>query len=130
MNIYTIICYYRVRISIYIVFGCVFMLKFIDAPFLTAKTVKRIDKIKNNIEKGKYLSPICLIVFATHKEDVFDIIPIINFKIPNYYNNELLVIGVAENKKAAIKLCASLSNEYIKSGSNLSMRDYFYNLVI
>lgn len=105
------------------------MLRFIDAPYLTSKTIKKIDRIKKNIEAGKYISPVCIVTFASCSEDVFDIIPIITFKTSKKLYSDLLVIGVAENKKAAVKMCASLSNEYMKSKSKLSMREYFYNIL-
>lgn len=100
---------------------------YINNLFLTEKTEKKIEKIKENIADGKFISPICLIVISQNDADVFDIIPLINLKNKSYRGlyEDMHVLGIAESKKAAISLCVNMTEQYFNKKSPLSMRDYF-----
>ena len=105
------------------------MIRYINDLFLTEKNVKKIDKIKQDIENKKYISMACFITLAKNQTDVFDIIPILNLKLKSNMYDDLLVVGIAENKKAAVRLCAEISMQYINTDTSLSMREYFERYV-
>lgn len=106
------------------------MITFIDKPYLTDKISVKLEKVKKDILEEKLLSLACIITFSKNDSDVFDIIPINNLKLSKKYTEDILVIGIAENKKAAIKLCASLAEEYLKRSLDISMREYFEKLTL
>lgn len=106
------------------------MISFIEAPLLTKKTMKKVDKIISNINKRKYISNVCLISFSENEDDVFEIIPVVNFRFKLYENKDIQVIGITENKKAAVKMCARLSEEYIRNKSAISMKEYFKEILL
>ena len=102
-----------------------FMIEYINELYLTDKTKNKIDKIKNDILNEKLISLVCIIILSECESDVFDIIPLNNLKFRKNLNDKLLVLGIAENKKAAIKLCAKMIEEYMMKKSDKSMREYF-----
>lgn len=102
-----------------------FMIEYINELYLTDKTKNKIDKIKNDILNEKLISLVCIIILSECESDVFDIIPINILKFRKNLNDKLLVLGIAENKKAAIKLCAKMIEEYMMKKSDKSMREYF-----
>lgn len=106
------------------------MITVIEAPFLTKKTVKKVDRIKNKIKDGKYNSQVCAITLASNDVDVFDIVPLYSFKFKKNNEKDIVIVGLAENKKAAIKMCSRLAFEYLKVNQGCSMREYFENMLI
>ena len=102
-----------------------FIIEYINELYLTDKTKNKIDKIKNDILNEKLISLVCIIILSECESDVFDIIPLNNLKFRKNLNDKLLVLGIAENKKAAIKLCAKMIEEYMMKKSDKSMREYF-----
>ena len=101
------------------------MIEYINELYLTDKTKNKADKIKDDILNEKVLSLACIIILSECESDVFDIIPINNLKLRKNLNDMLLVFGIAENKKAAVKLCSKMIEEYMMSKSDKSMREYF-----
>ena len=101
------------------------MIEYINELYLTDKTKNKIDKIKNDILNEKLISLVCIIILSECESDVFDIIPLNNLKFRKNLNDKLLVLGIAENKKAAITLCAKMIEEYMMKKSDKSMREYF-----
>lgn len=106
------------------------MITVIDAPLLTEKTVKKVDKIRNRINNEKFNSSICAITLSSNDSDVFDIVPLFNFNFKSKCNEEVIIVGFAENKKAALKMCARLATEYLKLDNKISMREYFKNILL
>ena len=104
------------------------LIKYSDKIFLTDKVKKNIDKYRKDIEGRSYISRACLIRFAANEDDVFDIIPLINLKISEVYN-DITVIGIAESRKAAINLCAEMTKMYLDENSDVSMRHYFESML-
>lgn len=109
------------------------MIKYIDNLFLTEKASKKVNKIKEDIEKKKFTSLACIICISNNSSDVFDIIPVFMLKsIQKLYDSSLstdaddiCVLGIAESKRAAFRLCTEMSAYYINSKSELSMREFF-----
>lgn len=106
------------------------MITIIDAPFLTEKTARKIDRIKTKIKDGKFNSSICAIAIASNDVDVFDIVPLFCFKFRKDIAYDIVIVGFAENKKAAIKMCSRLASEYLKDNTACSMRAYFEEMLL
>ena len=104
------------------------MIRFKENLYLTKKTVKKSDKIIKDIENGKFISLVCLVTLSANTDDVFDIIPLFNLKIRSDIYDDIVVIGIAENNKAAIKMCAKLVEHYYMSDMSKNMREYFTDL--
>ena len=105
------------------------MITYIDNLFLTEKAEKKVDKIKKDIDEKRFISLACLITLSNNETDVFEILPVVNLKIKSSAYDNMTVIGIAENKKAAIRLCAHMSMVYLQSKADVSMREYFKSYV-
>lgn len=103
------------------------MIKYINELILTEKTEKKIEKIKKDIEDGKWFSRICLVIMSENENDVFDIIQLYNLRTAASRYKDIVVLGIAENINAAIALSSGLIDEYINSEADKmydSMRAY------
>lgn len=104
------------------------MIKYIEKLYLTENTRKKLNKIKRDIRRKKFLSLVYIIILSENEVDAFDIIPIRMMKFRKKSDDEIVILGIAENKKAAIRLCSDMSLEYMDACSELSMREYFKSL--
>ena len=100
------------------------MITYINNLFLTQKANKRLEYIKNDIDKKNFITRSCIITLS-NGDDVFDIIPVFNLKFSRLYEDDLVVLGLAESRKAAIKLCSEMTALYFSEERNISMKDYF-----
>ncbi len=93
------------------------MIVYSDTLFLTEKTKKNIDSIKNKLEKedGMTLSGTYVIELASNGQDVFDMIPAVTFNLKSVKNRDHYVIGFAESKRACYKLVGEIVNEHYSS---------------
>lgn len=113
------------------------MITYIDDLFLTDKTKKNIERIKKSVSKESILSRACLICLSLSPRDVFDIIPVFDLRLSKYKDKDIFVLGVAENKNAAIDLCAVMAASYIQiNGCEIdeavktnNMRNYFERFI-
>ena len=101
------------------------MISYIDNLYLTEKTNKKLDKLKSDISSEKFLSLACIIVLSENEKDVFDIIPVNNLRFRSKHMGDLYVLGIAESRKAAMRLCSNMIDEYYQNNCNCCMRDYF-----
>lgn len=113
------------------------MITYIDDLFLTDKAKKNIERIKKSVTKESLLSRACLICLSLSPKDVFDIIPVYDLRLSKYKDKNIYVLGVAENKNAAIDLCAVMAASYIQIDGceideqvgNNNMRSYFERFI-
>jgi len=96
---------------------------------LTDKVNKNLDKYKKYIDRRVLYSRTCLIKMSANTDDVFEIVPIINLKLGSVYE-DITVIGIAESRGAAIDLCAGMAKFYLESESDLSMRQFFTDMLL
>lgn len=104
------------------------MIKYIDNLFLTEKTEKKLEDIKNNIKNKKLLSKVCLITLAENDRDAFEILPLYNLKTCSDRYDSLTIIGIAENKSKAMNICSDIINEYVVENNTMkyaSVKEYF-----
>lgn len=98
--------------------------------FLTDKVNNNLEKYKHDIERKSFISRACIIKFSANPDDVFDIVPVINLKLLNTYD-DMTVIGIAESRKAAINLCAEMTKMYLDENTDkITMRKYFEDILL
>ena len=116
------ICYYTIDMIIYA-----------DNLYLTEKlknNKKKLDDILWKIDHRAGLVSARIIALASNDRDVFDIIPPYLFKEKVFLEQDIHVIGIAEDESTANELVVQMINEYVNDYANgyleiLSMRDYF-----
>lgn len=101
------------------------MITYADNICLTKKTEARLDKIKECIRVRKGMVGTVIIALSNNGSDVFEVIPCYMFKTDLYSKIDLFVCGIAENSGAAQEMIENLISEYIDSGLDITMREYF-----
>lgn len=101
------------------------MITYIDDLYLTEKSRQRETKIKQDISRKAFFSRACIITLSFNENDTLDIIPIINMRMRTEVYQDICILGIAESKKAAMKLCHEMIVEYISQNTDMSMRKYF-----
>lgn len=106
------------------------MIVYREPLYLTSKTANRLRRIKVRLKLGAGMTGVSLITLSENKDDLFDIIPAALFK-QRYLrkrDHEYVVIGIAENKRAAYKLVKLIINDvYNKTGSYKNIKSSFLN---
>lgn len=105
------------------------MIKIIDDLFLTEDARFDLLRIKWEILNPKKNSPYCVITLSKHTDDVFDIIPVSNFKTASEKLEDIIIIGLAEDTDDGIKLCSEMTAMYVEANSNLTLREYFSDII-
>lgn len=102
------------------------MLRYYKTLYLTGKTEKKIEKIKWKLAAGAGMVGVHLITLSANENDVFDIYPAFLFKQRYFRKRDYVIVGVAENKKAAMLLVQKIVGEiFIKTGSYEHIRAGF-----
>lgn len=108
------------------------MITYSDNLYLTDKTRKKIDKIKQKIDTRSGMIGIVIIALSQNEKDVFELLSAHVFKGSISTRRDVHIIGVAENKEAAMSLVADMTEEYLsyieglnENDSRITMREYF-----
>ena len=90
------------------------MIEYAQRLFLTDKTRKNLEKIKENIENGEHmlLTGLYVIELAMNRDDVFDLIPVRMFKLKSFRNRDHYIIGFAESRSACYSLVTEIVTEH------------------
>ena len=94
------------------------MVNYYKKLYLTKKTEKKIEKIKWKLAAGAGMVNVHLIALSENENDVFDIYPAYLFKQRYFRKRNYTIVGVAENKRAAMQLVQRMIEECCtRSGS-------------
>ncbi len=93
-------------------------MKFLQELYLGEKIAPKVDQIVKKIKNDQTVPNLYLIVMASHPDNMLELIPQKDILQKGYPKEQLYVIGLAANKKEAIKLVQSIVEEsFIKIGS-------------
>ncbi len=102
------------------------MIKYYPVLFLTDKTKKKADRIKWKLAAGAGMVSTQIITISPNAYELFEIYPASVFKQRYFRKRNYLIVGIAENKKAAIQLVKQMIEVCSKkTGSYESIRSYF-----
>ena len=102
------------------------MISWSDKLFLSEKVNKKdIDKIKNNIDKGKLSTSLYCITFASNPKNLLDIFSSRHFAYPYYKKQKFHILGLAESKEKAYELVIEIIKEVYENTGDFKVRDYF-----
>ena len=106
-------------------------MRFIDNLYVTDKTEHKIKSIKRKLKLGIGMVSVNVITIASNDSDVFDIIPAAMFKSYKLRHSDLLVIGFAESKKAALSLVERIIKEHFElTGTYMNLRRDFLEMMV
>ncbi|MCR4656145.1 MAG: hypothetical protein K5770_07960 [Lachnospiraceae bacterium] len=99
------------------------MINYVDRLYLTEKTKKELSTIKMKLFTGAGMAGVYFILLSDNKEDVFDIVPAAMFKEKRFRKRPHTVIGIAESRRAVLKLVKEIVEEhYSVTGSYFELR--------
>lgn len=89
------------------------------------KDNKYVEKLKMKIETHAGIFGACFICMASNEKDVFDIIPPYVFKQKAFTKEDIFVVGIADSTEAAYAFVKTVTEDYLKNGNGISMRDFY-----
>ncbi len=99
------------------------MVSYVDRLYLTEKTKKELPDIKMKLFTGAGMAGVYFILLSDNKEDVFDIVHAAMFKEKRFRKRHHTVIGIAESRRAVLKLVKEIVEEhYSVTGSYFELR--------
>lgn len=102
------------------------MIKFSDNLYTTKATAPCINIIRFKLISGIGTVRYHLITLASNGDDVFDIYPAMLFKNRRVRKRDYIIVGVAESKRAAMKLVLDMIKDCEKNtGKVENLREYF-----
>ena len=85
---------------------------------------KRLNKLKRNLEKKPILANVYLIVPAGNPENQLEILDAKQLAQPYYKNISFLVIGIASDYAAALRIIEQLVQECLEKRGDCKLREY------
>jgi len=86
---------------------------------------KGYKKVIYKIEEGKPTFGIYCIMFASNDENLFDIIPVMEFFYPVYEHRDIHILGLAKGKGEAIEVAKDMIMEVYNKTGEFKVREYF-----
>ena len=99
-------------------------MKFLQELYLGEKIIPKVDGIVKKIKTEKVVPNLYLITMASHPDNMLDLIPEWEVFQKGYPREALRIIGLAENKKSAMKLIQSIVEESINETGSADIRAY------
>ncbi len=107
------------------------MIRYIDNLYVTDKLENKKNSIMRKLRLGIGMVSVNVITMASNETDVFDIIPAAMFKSYKLRHSDLLVVGLAESKKAAFLLVEKIIEEHFElTGKYSNLREDFLELMV
>lgn len=104
------------------------MINYSNKLYVTPTIEPKVNRIKHNLRVGKGMVGIYVISLAASEKDVFDITSITIFKQKYYRDQDITVIGFAEDYDSCVSIVCDIINEhYVRFGSYFNLRNDFIN---
>lgn len=99
-------------------------MKFLQGLYLGEKLIPKEDQIVKKIMTEKNVPNLYLITMTSHPDHMLDVIPEWEILQKGYPKENLRIVGMAENKKAAFKLVQNIVEDSITVTGNADVRAY------
>lgn len=87
--------------------------------------VKKVDYIKSALERKEAVYGIYCILFASHPDNLFDIIEANELLYPYYQSKDLNILGLARGKEEAYRLVQTMLMEVYGETGAFQVKSYF-----
>jgi hypothetical protein len=92
----------------------------------TGKSIKwKKDKVIASINNKKVTFGVYCIVFASHPDNLFDIMDANELLFPHYEKMQIHIVGLARGKKEAFELAQRMLMEVYKKTGKFNVRTFF-----
>lgn len=99
-------------------------MKFLQELYLGEKIAPKVDQIVKKIMTEKIVPNLYLIAMATNPDNMLDLIPEWEVFQKGYPKESLRIVGLADNKKDAIKVIQGIIEESIRMTGSADIRAY------
>ncbi|MDD3173625.1 MAG: hypothetical protein PHF63_08200 [Herbinix sp.] len=86
---------------------------------------KKKNKVTASINQGEATFEVYCIAFASHPDNLFDILNANELLFPHYKKSDVRIVGLAKGKEEAINLVQSMLMEVYNNTGNFDVRNYF-----
>jgi len=93
--------------------------------YLGKSIKRRRDKIIASINNKELVYGVYCITFASHPDNLFDIISAHELLYPHYQNSQIHIVGLAGGKMEAYELVQDMLMEVYKKTGKFGVRTYF-----
>ncbi len=89
------------------------------------KLQKKKDKLVTSINNSEVTFGIYCIAFASHPDNLFDILDANELLYPHYRKKQTCIVGLAKGKTEALEMVQSMVMEVYKKTGSFNVRTYF-----
>jgi protoheme ferro-lyase len=93
--------------------------------FVGDKIKKKKEKVIASINNREATFGVYCIAFASHPDNLFDILNANELLFPHYKKTEVRIVGIANGKEEAIDLVQNMLMEVYNKTGNFDVRSYF-----
>ncbi len=93
--------------------------------YVGEKMKKKKDKVVASINKSEATFGIYCIAFASHPNNLFDIMDANELLFPHYKKSQVRIIGLARGKEEAVNLVQDMLMEVYHNTGSFDVRTYF-----
>ena len=99
-------------------------MKFLQELYLGEKIVPKVDQIVKKIMTEKNVPNLYLIAMSNHSDNMLDLIPEWEVLQKGYPKESLRIVGLASNKKDAIKITQHIIEDSLSVTGSADVRTY------
>lgn len=101
------------------------MISWTTSLFIGDKMKKKKDKVISSINNYEVTFDVYCITFASHQDNLFDIIDANELLFPFYKKSEVRIVGIAKGRAEALSLVEKMLLEVYHKTGNFDVRAYF-----
>lgn len=101
------------------------MISWASQLYVGDKIKKKKDKVVASINNREATFGVYCIAFASHPDNLFDILDANELLFPHYKKTEIHIVGIARGKDEAINLVQSMLMEVYNHTGDFDVRTYF-----
>ncbi len=83
------------------------------------------DQIMQDVEGKRYRGNMCLITLAVNPDNELEILPVRELRYDYHVRNCPLVVGIAGDRKEALKLIQKIAGDVYRSTGDVAIREFF-----
>lgn len=93
--------------------------------YIGEKMKKKKDRVISSINSSEVTFGIYCIAFASHPNNLFDIMEANELLFPHYKRSDIRIIGLAKGKEEAVSLVQDMLMEVYNNTGGFDVRNYF-----
>jgi len=101
------------------------MINWSSRLYVGDKLKQKKDKAIQSIKRKKVTFGIYCITFASHPDNLFDIIDANELLFPHYQRSDIYIVGLAKGKDEAINLVHDMLMEIYQKTGDFKVKNYF-----